>query len=480
MVSRRPPRPEKQAGPKRFSPSGKHGKGLKLLFIHQNFPAQYFHIALHYAADPANTVVAVGEAANLRQRQALPGVIYLGYDLPPAAQASNAHTHHYVRRHEMNVRRGQAVARLLAQMREQGFDPDVICVHPDWGEALFIRLIWPQAPILAYAEHYDDPNGPLLDFDPAFPATPDMRCMALAANATRAISFADATHLQTPTRFQWQKLPPVFRAHASLLYDGINTRAFRPDPAAALVLAAQATAPARGAGGEYDDAFAAAPLPAWFPMRQTALKLTRAEPVVTFISRTLEPFMGWPAFARAIPLIQAQCPQAHFVIVGRTSDGYGPPPPNGANWRDLYLEEIRDRADLPRLHFLGTVTPEVICHVLALSRAHVYLVYPFSLSYSPVEAMSSAAPLVLSDTAPAREIADDGVEALFVDFHSPEAIAEAVLRLLRDPALAARLGQAARARALARYGRDVWLPRWKGVIETLARGETPGKCDPRL
>ena len=167
-------------------------RGLNILFIHQNFPGQYFHIARHYAADPANAVVAVGEAANLRIHQALPGVVYLGYDLPASARKSNPHTHHYVRRHEENVRRGQAAARLFAQMREQGFNPDVICVHPEWGESLFIRLIWPDAPILAYAETYDSLNDPVLDFDPEFPATTDMRLAAQAANATRAIGYADA------------------------------------------------------------------------------------------------------------------------------------------------------------------------------------------------------------------------------------------------------------------------------------------------
>jgi glycosyltransferase involved in cell wall biosynthesis len=88
---------------------------------------------------------------------------------------------------------------------------------------------------------------------------------------------------------------------------------------------------------------------------------------------------------------------------------------------------------------------------LTVSRAHVYLTYPFVLSYSPLEAMSCAAPLVLSDTAPAREIAEAGKHALFVDFHSPADIAAAVIRLLRDPEQAGRLGWAAREHVIGRY-----------------------------
>jgi glycosyltransferase involved in cell wall biosynthesis len=450
--------------------AGGRGQGLKILFIHQNFPAQYFHIARHYAADPANTVVAVGETANLRQRQALPGVTYLGYDPPPATKKNNPHTHHYVRRHEADIRRGQAAARLLAQMREQGFNPDVVCVHPDWGEALFIRLIWPDAPILTYAEHYGSLHDPALDFDPEFPASADTRCLAHAANATRAISYADATHLQTPTRFQWNALPPAFRERASLLYDGINTQAFCPDPDARLILPPDAANFSR----ENER------LPAWFPLRREALTLTRAqadEPVVSFINRTLEPSRGWHSYARALPLIQAACPQARFVIVGRTTGGYGAPPPSGKaakNWRDIYLNEIRARIDPSRLHFTGPTSPQTIRSLLQVTRAHVYLSYPFFLSYSPVEAMSCAAPLVLADTEPAREIAAHEKTALLVDFHSSEAIADAVLRLIREPELAARLGQAARDRALRRYDMEsVCLPQWRRLIETLARGEQP-------
>jgi glycosyltransferase involved in cell wall biosynthesis len=354
----------------------------------------------------------------------------------------------------------------MAQIRERGFTPDVICVHPAWGEALFIRLIWPDAPMLAYAEWYTDLNDVLWNFDPEFPSTADMRCLAQAGNAAAAVAYADATRLQTPTRLQWEHLPPAFRERAVILYDGIHTGQFRPDPDAALVL-------------EPDDKNISAekpPLPGWFPRRREALTLTRADTVVTFINRVLEPFHGWHKFARAIPLIQAACPETHFVITGRArGDGaYGPPPPAG-NWRDIYLNDIRSRVDLSRLHFTGTVPLETVLRILTVSRAHVYLTWPFSLSYSPVEAMSCAAPLVLSDAEATREVAEHGKHALFVDFHSPEAIAAAVIRLLRGPEEAARMGRAAREHVIRHYDLEsVWLPQWKRVIEHPAReGNAP-------
>lgn len=52
---------------------------MKLLFVHQNFPGQYLHLARHYAALPGHEVVAVGEKANLLCRPQLPGVKLMGY-----------------------------------------------------------------------------------------------------------------------------------------------------------------------------------------------------------------------------------------------------------------------------------------------------------------------------------------------------------------------------------------------------------------
>ena len=132
------------------------------------------------------------------------------------------------------------------------------------------------------------------------------------------------------------------------------------------------------------------------------------------------------------------------------------------------LEELKDSVDWSRLHFTGMLPQKTMRDTLRLSRAHVYLSYPFVLSYSPVEAMLCAAPLVLSDTVPCREIADHEVEALFVDFHSPAQIAEAVIHLLQEPLLALRLGVAARERAMREYDLDVWLPRWIKMIDDLA------------
>ena len=214
-------------------------------------------------------------------------------------------------------------------------------------------------------------------------------------------------------------------------------------------------------------------------MRKEPLTLTRADTVITFINRILEPYRGWPSFARSLPYIQKACPDAHIVIIGRAGTpgmgGYGPPPEaygrKPGTWRDHMLKELSGKLDYDRLHFTGELPPADCRSAIQLSRAHVYLTYPFVLSYSPIDAMCCAAPLVLSNNQPCLEIADHGEQALFANFHSPEEIADTVIELVRNPARGERLGRAARERALKDYSADVCIPRWTGLIErTISQG----------
>ena len=62
---------------------------MRLLFVHQNFPGQYRHIAAHYAGQ-GHQVVAVGENANLARTFRVPGVRLLGYDAPVVKPGADA------------------------------------------------------------------------------------------------------------------------------------------------------------------------------------------------------------------------------------------------------------------------------------------------------------------------------------------------------------------------------------------------------
>lgn len=413
---------------------------MNVLFIHQNFPSQYRNIARYYAANSAVRVAVIGNAATLRERASIPGAAYFGYTVSDVSDPR---------------RTGRAAEQVMRELRDNGFVPDLIFAHPAWGEALFVRSVYPDAPLIAYAEQYGNPDDPCIGFDPEFPFASLSRDME-AHNAVLDAAFESATVLQTPTRFQLRSLPERFRAKTVVLHDGIDTNWYCPARNATAAL------PPTSETAHPDNA----PLPAFLPPREEALTLTANDEVVTFFNRTLEPCRGWHTFARALGHIQRLRPQAHTAIVGRTGGGYGPPPPDGGNWRDRLLDEIRDTVDFTRVHFVGNVSDRVIRDLLRVSRAHVYLTYPFFVSYSPLEALSCGAPLIVSATESILEIVEDGKTALAVDFFSPEAVADAVDRLLSDRNLARTIGEAGRNMIVNRYDtRRVTLPRWLKTAE---------------
>jgi glycosyltransferase involved in cell wall biosynthesis len=102
---------------------------------------------------------------------------------------------------------------------------------------------------------------------------------------------------------------------------------------------------------------------------------------------------------------------------------------------------------------------------------HVYLTYPFVLSWSLLEAMACGAVVIGSDTPPVAEVISNGVNGLLVDFFSPEALAERVAAVLADPAAHRALALEARRTVQQHFDlHGVCLPRQLALVDWLASG----------
>jgi glycosyltransferase involved in cell wall biosynthesis len=178
---------------------------------------------------------------------------------------------------------------------------------------------------------------------------------------------------------------------------------------------------------------------------------------VTYVARNLEPYRGFHVFMRALEKVQRAHPACHAVIVGGDEVSYGRAPKTASSWREHMLGQVQ--LDPARTHFLGRVPRQRFIEVLQVSAAHVYLTYPFVLSWSLLEAMACGTPIVGSDTPPVREVLRPRENALLVPFHSAGALAAAVLELLAEPKRFAAMRETARrdaqrfdpASALAAY-----------------------------
>lgn len=172
--------------------------------------------------------------------------------------------------------------------------------------------------------------------------------------------------------------------------------------------------------------------------------LRSGDEVVTYVARNLEPYRGFHTFMRALPAVLAARPRLQVLIVGGDEVSYGRPLPGGASYREHYLRELGSGIDASRVHFLGKIPYPRFIDVLRLSTAHVYLTYPFVLSWFLLEAMSCGCALIASDAAPVREVLQHGHNGLLVDF-SPAALAATIVSVLAEKIIevTARAGAAA-------------------------------------
>jgi glycosyltransferase involved in cell wall biosynthesis len=390
---------------------------MRLLFVHQNFPGQYRHLAAAFAATKDVQVVAIGDHANVAGLPVPPGIERLTYS--PARPPTKG-VHPYLRHVEAAVLRGQAVARKAIELRQRGFVPDLICVHAAWGEGLYLRDVFPASRILGYFEFYYRATGADVGFDPEFASTLDDQLRIRTWNMTHESTYFAVDWGLAPTRWQASAFPAEMQQRLSVIHDGVDTRRLVPDATARFTLA-------------------------------DGRRLGADDEVVTFVSRGLEPYRGFHVFMRALPELMRRRPQALFVVVGVDRPSYGRPPADAPNWREKLLAEVGDRIDAGRLHFTGKLAYDDFVALLRVSRAHVYLTYPFVLSWSMLEAMAVGAPVVASATAPVTEVIEHEANGLLFDFFDRDALVAAVCRLLDDACLRRALAAAGRKTVVERY-----------------------------
>lgn len=412
---------------------------MKILFVHQNFPGQYKHLAAALADDDQNEVVAIGEKGNIG-RLRHPKVKEIGYEKPRGA---NPDTHHYVRGMESAVRRGQAVTRVGLALLRKGFVPDIICCHPGWGEGLFLGDLWPKSKRLYFIEFFHRAHGFDSGFDPEFPQEFDDIFKIRARTATMLLSLEAATWGLVPTRWQLSSIPDEYQSKMSTIHDGIDTDLVRPDPDATLTF-------------------------------QSGASLSKSDEVITFVNRNLEPYRGYHIFMRALPEILRRRPNAQVLIVGGDEVSYGRAPADGKSHKEFYLDEVRDQLDMSRVRFLGRIPYDQFVKLLQVSSVHVYLTYPFVLSWSMLEAMSAGCLVVGSRTPPVQEVISHGHNGLLVDFFKPDEIVDAVERVLEHPDKMQKIRDQARKTVVSRYDlKTRCLPKHIQLVKTLAIGKRP-------
>lgn len=413
---------------------------MNILFIHHNFPGQFKFLAPALAADSQYTVVAMTmQKVNTSYWQ---GVRLIGY---ANKRGSTEEMHPWVKDFETKVIRGEACMRAARALKEEGFVPDIIIAHPGWGESLFLKDVWPKARLGIYCEFFYHATGADVGFDPEFPVNNlDEGSRLRLRNLNYLLHFEVADAGIAPTHWQASTFPESFKSNISVIHDGIDTQVLVPNPNASITL-------------------------------NSSMTLSNQDEIITFVNRNLEPYRGYHIFMRALPELLKRRPQARVLIVGGDGVSYGEKPKGDVSWKEIFAREVRPKisdVDWARVHFLGNLPYKHFIPVLQISTVHVYLTYPFVLSWSLIEAMSIGCAIVASDTMPIREVIKDDDTGRRVDFFDVAGVTNAVCDLLDDSIARRRLGNNARGFAIANYDlKTVCLPQQLEWVQKLSGKE---------
>lgn len=384
----------------------------KILFIHQNFPGQFRHLAPELQRDGYD-VLALGDAG-----RGIPSVSMVRYRLPAAKVRTAKHLSHFDRMADNGI----ACAEAMLKLRQTGYQPDLVFAHPGWGEALFVKDIWPKAKLIVFHEFYYSFIGSDVNFDPEFPIGSVGDAFRIRLKNSHLLhSLIAADGILAPTQWQQRQLPAALQQKSTVIFDGVDTSRVAPEKSA------------------------------YIELSRLGRRLTRGDEIITFVNRNLEPYRGFHVFMRALPEILRRRPSARVVIVGGDEVSYGALPAQGGTWRKTMLAELAGQLPMERIHFVGKLPYDNYLRVLQVSACHVYLTYPFVLGWSCVEAMSVGCNIVGSATPPVQELMTDGVHGRLVDFFDKDGLVDRVCDTLENRADLASMRQRARQRVVEQY-----------------------------
>lgn len=393
---------------------------MRILFVHRTFPGQFRYLASFLGSNPDNQVAFLSTYIN----EPLANVTKVMYK---PSRAAHDTTHVYNRQMENNVLYGQAAYRAAMELKRQGLIPDVVISHCGWGAGLYMKDIFPQTPLLSYFEWFSHAQGTHHGFDSAFPITEDNKLEIRTKNASALLELSNADAGICPTDWQKSQFPREFHDKIRVIHDGVDTAYFCPEQGSKLMLP------------------------------RLGLDLSHVKELVTYVATGMEPMRGFPQFMDCVAMLQKRRPYCHVVVVGEDRVEYSPPSPTGKTYKELALE--RHEYDLTRIHFTGRLTVPEYREVLKASSVHVYLTYPYILSWSVMEAMACECLLIGSNTSPVREVVEDGVTGLLVDFFSSEQIVDRVEAALDNPDKMIAIRKNAREMVKEKYDVHIMLER---------------------
>lgn len=401
---------------------------MHVLFVHQNFPAQFGHIATHLTQRHGFRCTFVTE----RRGGKVGDVDCVQYKVDGGATKHN----HYCTRTFENATR-HAIGVYDAVKARPDLKPDLIVGHSGFGSTLFLREMFPDVPIINYFEYFYRTRDSDMDFRKDYPPQPMDFLRARARNAMVLLDLDNCDAGYSPTEYQRRLFPKEYQGKLQTIFDGVDTAVWKPMPG--------------------------------LPREVAGYKVPDGMKVVTYATRGMESMRGFDVFMKAAKRLCDRRKDVIFLVAGQDRVCYGGDErfTGGKTYKEWVLSQ--DSYDRSRFVFLGLIPPTELAKLFNITDVHIYLTVPFVLSWSLLDALACGATVLASDTAPVREMVQNGVNGVLFDFFRPDALAELANQLLDRKDEYRVLGQQGAAIIREKYSVDVCLPKMVELYESVRR-----------
>ena len=408
---------------------------MKILIVHQGYPGQFKHL-LPVLKERGDTIYAI--VTNKVKSRFQDNANIACYSL---YRGNGSDTHPLCVETESKVLRGESVAKVAIEAKKNGFTPDLILCHPGWGEALFLKEVWKETPQLHYTEYMYSSIGSDLDFDKKLttPNTWDIQAKCKMKNASILLSLNEMDWGITPTPFQYSTLPKWAQHKTSIIHDGIDTDWATPDCTSTFKL---------NCGKEWK----------------------KGNQIISFVNRTFEPYRGIHVFVEALEHLMKKNKEVDIVLIGEDTPkvSYGSTRSDGVGWLSHLKKEFSNRIDWTRVYAPGKISHNLLRDLFRVTAAHIYLTYPFVLSWSMLEAMSCEALVIGSETAPVQDVISHGVNGLLVPFNNPVDLAICISEVLEKQTSFLELRKKARETIISGYDLRNCIRKQIALIDAVA------------
>lgn len=410
----------------------------KILFIHQNFPAQFVHLS-RYLKNLSYDVQSMSYSDKCLQG--------IPHHKCVCKRSNTKNVHPLVMEFESKILRAETTLKKCRELYTNNkYYPDIIIAHCGWGESLLLKLLWPKTKIIDYMElYYDNSNAKLI-----------------TRNAPYLISLTNSDAFVSPTLYQRNTFPKEFHNKIQIIFEGINTDKFKRQENNCLKIGLLKNENVKWKHKIVYDS-----------EDNNYSKIynidRRKDKVITFISRDLTPVRGYNTFMYSLPNILEKNPNAYVIIVGGDGNSYINAPPDGKTYKDIFFNRVKDKIkDTSRIFFLGKVIQKSLIDILSMSSVHVYLTDPFCLSWSFMESLSTSAIIVSSDNEPVNHVLKDKYNGLLIKSNNHNELGNKVNNVLENPEKYEYIRDNARKTIIDNYDLyNVCIPKYVKLIEKL-------------